>query len=403
MSSRANHDSRMRILIVGMAESVHVARWVGQILHEKWAVRVFPSNSPARVHPILEDLGVHVYSLDPLRSLMNRIRSAVVRLPFEVLRLSIRQIFPRPDRCAALRRVIRRFRPDIIHSIETQHAGYLVQQTKERHFDSAAFPTWLHTNWGSDIFLFGMLSQHEDRVRTVLRDCDYYSCEGQRDVDLARQFGFSKTVAGCFPNTGGFDIERIRGLRESQPPSRRRTILLKGYQGWTGRALVGIKALSLLGRELQGYSVLVFGNWRGIDVAIAAELLSANAGIPVRVLPYVGHDEMLELYASARAYIGLTISDGIGTSLLEAMAMGAFPIQSDTSMANEWIVHEQTGVIVPAEEPLCVSQWIRRALVDDRLVDSASTANWEVITRRADAQVLRRKTVDMYKVIGTRR
>lgn len=393
----------MRILIVGMAESVHLARWVGQIAQEEWTIRVFPSSSPARVHPMLGSLGIPVYTLDPLKSLMNRIGSKLLRLPFVALRLLSRQIAPPRDASGALRRVILRFRPDIIHSIETQHAGYLVQRTKERYFGSTSFPTWLHTNWGSDILLFGTLAAHKEKVRAVLRDCDYYSCEGQRDVDLARQFGFSKTVAGCFPNTGGFDLQRIRTLREAQPPSRRKTILVKGYQGWTGRALVAIKALALVGRELQGYSVVVFGNSGGVDLAIAAELLSVNAGIPVRVLPYVGHDQMLELYASARVYVGLTISDGISTSLLEAMALGAFPIQSDTSMANEWIVHDQTGAIVPAEEPLGVSQHIRRALFDDRLVDSAAAANWEVITRRADAQVLRRETVNMYKAIHARR
>ena len=36
-------------------------------------------------------------------------------------------------------------------------------------------------------------------------------------------------------------------------------------------------------------------------------------------------------------YIGASKSDGISTSFLEALCLGAYPIQTNTSCANEWI------------------------------------------------------------------
>jgi hypothetical protein len=47
--------------------------------------------------------------------------------------------------------------------------------------------------------------------------------------------------------------------------------------------------------------------------------------------------KILDYLSKSRIYIGASRSDGISTSLLEALCLGAFPIQTDTSCANEWI------------------------------------------------------------------
>jgi glycosyltransferase involved in cell wall biosynthesis len=46
---------------------------------------------------------------------------------------------------------------------------------------------------------------------------------------------------------------------------------------------------------------------------------------------------MHEKFANSRFYIGASRSDGISTSFLEALALGAYPIQTNTSCGNEWV------------------------------------------------------------------
>ncbi len=48
----------------------------------------------------------------------------------------------------------------------------------------------------------------------------------------------------------------------------------------------------------------------------------------------------------SRANIGFSKSDGISTSLLEAMTMGAFPIETGTACASDWIQDGVSGAIV---------------------------------------------------------
>src|SRR5262249_13105764 len=161
--------------------------------------------------------------------------------------------------------------------------------------------------------------------------CDFYSCECHRDVELARRFGFRGTVLPVYPVSGGFDLDYVTGLRTPGPTSKRRLIVLKGYQHFAGRALTGLAALRMCAADLHGFRVAIY---KAVpEVEMAAELFTHDTGIPVDIVPPCSHDDMLRLFGRARAYVGLSISDGISTSLLEAMAMGAFPIQSFTACA----------------------------------------------------------------------
>jgi hypothetical protein len=54
----------------------------------------------------------------------------------------------------------------------------------------------------------------------------------------------------------------------------------------------------------------------------------------------------LSYLSKARIYIGASKSDGISTSFLEALCLGAYPIQSNTSCANEWINLGFSGSII---------------------------------------------------------
>ena len=385
-----------------MSHSIHTCRWVNQITDQGWDVHLFPVDV-AEIHPGFKNVTVHelLYQRPPGLSSSTRVKGLKWPLPkgikvgyyaLETLQKSCTQI----DRTHRLANIIRRLKPDIVQSLEIQHAGYLTLEA--RNLLAGNFPTWIVTNWGSDIYLFGRLQAHADKIREVLESCDYYSCECQRDVQLAKQMGLKGEVLPVLTNTGGFDLTRVVQFRQSGPTSARRLILLKGYQHWAGRALVGLRAIALCARELQGYRVAVY--LANNDVKIAAELASQSTGIPIEVIPYCSHDDMLRLYGRARVSIGLSISDAISTSLLEAMVMGAFPIQSCTACADEWIVDGESGFIVPPEDPELIAAAILRAVSDDALVDHAAELNAQVSRERLDQNIIRPQVIAMYEKIA---
>jgi glycosyltransferase involved in cell wall biosynthesis len=395
--------SSPRLLFVAMPESVHTARWICQLAGQGWDIHLFPCYV-APVHKALRDVTVH----DVLVRLSGIDRS--VRLPgavpwpfaegervatygLHLLRHSRRLAPWRHDQAGRLARLVRRLKPDLVHSLEFQHSGYLTLESRE--ILGGRFPPWIVTNWGSDIYLFGRIPEHRDKIREVLACCDYYSCECRRDVDLARRHGFAGEVLPVIPNTGGFDLEKIHEIRQRGRTSERRLVVLKGYQGWAGRALVGIRALSLCADALGGYQLAIY--LASPDVRFAGSLFSESTGIPCKIVPYVPHEGILRLHGQARLSIGLSIGDAISTSMLEAMAMGSFPIQSSTACVEEWLQDGVSGLVVPPEDPEIVAAAIRRALTDDDLVDGAERINARVVADRLDQREVRKHVVEMYK------
>jgi glycosyltransferase involved in cell wall biosynthesis len=314
----------------------------------------------------------------------------------EGLETRLARLFPGLGRTARLARVIERVKPDIVHALEMQTGGYMTLAA--RSLLGAAFPAWIVSNWGCDLQLFGRLAEHEPRMRAILAQCDYYGAECARDLGLAREFGFAGETLPVLPNAGVFDLGRVRGFRSDGPTSQRRLILVKGYQDWHGRALVALRAIELAADRLAGYRVALF--LPSQPVKIAAELMSRRTNIPVEFVPFSSHDEIMRLHGQARISLGVSISDGIPSSLLEAVAMGSFPIQSDTSCANEWIVDGTTGFIVPGEDPQGVAEAIARAATDDALVDRAAALNAELADERLDAARVRPRVVEMYEKVA---
>jgi glycosyltransferase involved in cell wall biosynthesis len=161
---------------------------------------------------------------------------------------------------------------------------------------------------------------------------------------------------------------------------------------------VGLRAIALCAHELKGYRVAIYSAFP--DVKIAAELVSQSTGIPIDLIPPCSHDDMLRLYGRARIFIGLSISDAISTSFLEAIVMGAFPIQSFTGCANEWVVDGEMGFLVPPEDPEPIAAAIRRAVMDDALVDRAAELNARLARERIDQSVIRPQVLEMYKRVA---
>ena len=57
--------------------------------------------------------------------------------------------------------------------------------------------------------------------------------------------------------------------------------------------------------------------------------------------------------------------------MLEAMVCGAFPIQTNTSCADEWIVDGKSGFIVDPDNLMNLVSLIKTALIENSLVDGA--------------------------------
>jgi hypothetical protein len=364
-----------------MFDSIHSARWLEQFSHQKIDFVLFPSSPNRRVHPqlkaLLERNTTANYKIVPLGKWFG--------LPLWILDKFTNNFF----RGSLLRWTIRKHKPDILHALELQNAGYVSLRALSKEKPKSL--KFMVTNWGSDIFWFQRFPKHKVKIQKLMKLADDYSAECERDVLLARDLGFTGQAMPVIPNAGGFSEADFAIPRLT--PSERKTIALKGYHGWVGRAKVSLEAVREMSEELQGYKIIVYSANR--SVLKLAKQISKQTGLEIKAFGKgaMSHRQVLEMFAKSKIYVGLSESDGISTSMLEAMAMGAIPVQTSTACCDEWF--SDSGVAVHEITVPAVKDAIREGL---KLAEDPANAekNLETIKNRADAELVKKIALTFY-------
>ncbi|QGG96325.1 glycosyltransferase family 4 protein [Actinomarinicola tropica] len=379
----------MRLLIVGMPESIHLQRSTTLLEGLGWDVHVVAATS-ADWYRGFGDVTLHStrppgdLGPQPGARMVDHSRRAAELAP---LGLAARAVL--------LAEIIDDVAPDVVHSHQLTIAGAMAALAR-RHV-RRPFPRWVVSNWGSDLQFWARDPEWARVLRSILRDCDAYWCECHRDVGHAWREGFRGTVLPVLPVAGGIDLDEAGRRRAPGPTSARRSIALKGYDHLLGRGLVALDALDACGDLLEGYEVTVYAP-SGEHVVQAAHRLTQH-GAHVTVLRDVPYDEILAAHGRARTSIGLSVADGTSTAFLEALVGGSFPIQSRSACADEWIDDGTTGLLVDAQDVRAVHDAIRRALTDDDLVDEATPANDAAVRMHLDRREIARRTVAAYEQV----
>jgi len=375
-----------------MLDSIHLARWLEQFANEEIDFTLFPSKRFRGTHCKLKSL-----LTDNQKSARYKLASTkFVQYSgyLDYLENEVSGLFGvHNSRSQKLTRLLTCNQFDYIHAIEIQGAGYLLSDI---HSDLLKFSKIILTNWGSDIYYFKSLPNHLVKIKEILKIADYYSAECLRDYSLARELGFTGIELPCIPNAGGFDVTDL--LDGSNPPSSRSQILIKGYGGRFGRADLPISLIPWISEKYPSYTYLIYSVTPDI-LAIIKELPKEIKGKiriskVARALP---QKEMLNQFKASRIYIGCSESDGISTSFLEALVNGAYPIQTGTSCANEWVQKGASASIVrlvPAE----LQAAIENSLSDDQFVDQAAIENRLLAERELSSQVIKRQALTYYSV-----
>jgi glycosyltransferase involved in cell wall biosynthesis len=372
--------SRKRVVLVCMVDSIHVARWIAQFEPSEVEFTLFPSTPNRRVHAMIKDM----------MAKNGNIKIAPFDGKLSIPLWGMDLIFSDYVRGILLRGTLKRVKPDFVHALELQHGGYITSRALE---DTSIKTPFIATNYGSDIYWFQQFPKHLAKIKALLARADRYSAECNRDVELAKKYGFTGEVMPVFPNAGGFTEEQLN--RESIPTSQRKVIAIKGYEGWVGRASVAVEALYSLTAELASYKIIFYScNAKTIRLV---KRLKRKTGLNIEWhgKGELSHTQMLDLFASARIYIGVSLSDGISTSLLEAMAMGAFPIQTSTACVEDWFTSDYSGHRIVELDAQVIADAVESGLTADTRFQ---TQNWETILHLASTERLSALALAFYDI-----
>lgn len=196
-----------------------------------------------------------------------------------------------------------------------------------------------------------------------------------------------------YSECGGFEVNSSENLSASA--SQREILICKAYGGEFGLGALAFEAIEQILSCNFDIEVIAYSVTDDL-IPAALKLTHAHKNFTFfsRRRP-LSRELLLGYFMNSRVYLGLSRSDGISTSFLEALVSGAYPIQSGTSCANEWLSKGAVASIVPINLEHIISE-LTRALQDDDLVNSAQLSNLKVAELHLNSKTIRSKALTFY-------
>lgn len=376
----------MKILFISMP-SVHVIRWIENLKDTSFELYWFDVLGKGRLETIES---VHQFTNWKKRKMPYIKGEHFLNRKFPFLYDAL-QPFLEVTANEQLEKIIQEIQPDVIHSFEMQSCSYHILKTMSNYPNLK----WIYSCWGSDLFYYQNFKIHNVKIRQVLNRVDFLHTDCQRDFNIAKSLGFKGKHLDVIPGGTGYDLVALEKYKK--PLQERKIILVKGYQHQFGRGLVIVEALKEMQSDLQYYEIVVFGAHPTV-----IEYINQNK-LPFKAYSRNGlkHDELLELMGKSLIYIGNSISDGMPNTLLEAIVMGAFPIQSNPGGVTEEIIEdEKNGLLITnAEDTNEIKKTVLQALKQTEMIEIGFDLNRDIALKRLDYKINQQKVIALYQKV----
>ncbi|UCG51592.1 MAG: glycosyltransferase [Candidatus Latescibacterota bacterium] len=339
-------NEKKRILLLGDARQVHLKRWSRFLIDR--------------------DYDVMTLSLEPTNDIPGNHRQ--LRIP-KLLPDFVRY----PMALPAVRRIIHRFRPDLVNAHFTPNYGVIAAMS--------GFRPWVLSTWGSDIMVLPQRSSfHMKRTRFVVSRATFITSDAQVMSDRLIALGAEQERVLTFPF--GVDRDVFSPVVDSNRTDGPRVLSNRKIEPVYNIDII-VSAFSEVTRSLPDARLTVAGSGSLLK-KLRREAQRSEAARSVEFVGEVLHARVPGLLREHDLFVSIAKSDTTSVSLLEAMACGVFPIVSDIPANREWIRHGENGYVVPPSDARALARAIVDAWADPQLRDSAKKQNADLIAARAD-------------------
>ena len=156
-----------------------------------------------------------------------------------------------------------------------------------------------------------------------------------------------------------------------------------------------IDAAALVVREEPDARFVIFGDG---DLRAALERQVKDLHLDKHVLLPGFRADILTFIRSFDVFVMSSLAEGLGTSLLDAMALSKATVASDTGGIPEVVSHGVTGLLVPPRDHRALANAISALLKDPDLRERMGRAGLERAQRLFSAEQMIEKTLDVYHV-----
>lgn len=291
---------------------------------------------------------------------------------------------------------LQEIKPDVVHSFVMYLSVVPILKVMKKHPEIK----WIYSAWGSDLYYYRKREKELMEMKNAFPYIDYMFSDCNRDHKIAVENGLTGKFLGVFPGGGGYNLKMLD--INIQDFNDRKTILIKGYQGLHGRCLTVLKAISRFYEELKQYKIVIFGTNKEVFEFLKTSGLKDWENLVV--FEKIPHSEVVKLMGESLLYIGNSKSDGIPNTLLEAIVMGAFPIQSNPGGATaELIEHGKNGLLIENAENVPEIRGLLEMVFSGK-VDLKAGIDYNLKNLKPDLEreKIREKVLGKYEMIARR-
>ena len=235
---------------------------------------------------------------------------------------------------------------------------------------------------GSDVLLL------EGRLRRALTR----RCLTSAALVLANGRHLAERTRGLAPGARveplylGVDTRRF-APREARTPGPLRVVCTRGFsENYNNEQLVdAVAAMDADG--VPAFEVVFTSPGPTLAAAVARADRVLPPSLRARVTFHGGlpSETLEEVVRDADVFVSTSRSDGTATSLLEALACGAYPVLSDIPANREWVGEGAgEGALVPLDDPSALARALEGALRDADARERAASVNVARVRRLAD-------------------
>jgi L-malate glycosyltransferase len=362
----------LRVLLLSEISSVHTIKWANSLSAKNLDIMVFG------LKPGDEEL----YS--------NRVKIRATRISEELVSKPKGSLlkFPYISAIPKVRKLIKEFKPDIIHSHYISSYGIIGSLT--------GFHPLINSVWGSDIFTFPYKSfLHKKIIKYVLSKSDRILSTSRVMSEQTSIFTNKKIEVTPF----GIDTEQFVPFETESIFSQDEIVIgtIKGLEDQYGIDYL-LKSFQIVKQRMPGKPLKLLIAGKG---SLEQELknLSVELGIQDDVvftgeIPFVdvpAYHNMIDIFAA------LSISESFGVAVIEASSCEKPVVVSDSGGLPEVVEHNVSGIVVPQMDVEKAAEAFIKLIEDEQLRKKLGKAGRIRVKKLYDWNVCVQQMISIYQ------
>ena len=332
----------MKIIILSDANSIHTLRWVESLTNNNFDLLVFsffkPNKESRRKY---EKIGIKIVTPNLKSKITDLRRPNMSKIKY------IRSIFP-------LLKIIRNFKPDLIHAHYASSYGLIALLTR--------FKPFILSVWGSDIYDFPYKNFINKFLLKLVLQSATIVCSTSRAMKKIIENEYSRFDVKIVPF--GIDTDFFKPAEKTHNTFTVGTI--KSIEEHNGIESIIDSADEIINKYKKNIDFLIVGEG-SLEEAMKQKAINMNLKNNVTFTGFVTHSLVKKYYDRLSVFIAVSKRESFGVSILEAAGCEIPSITSNIGGLTEVNKNQQTGFVIKPGDPKELTKAILKLYEDEKL------------------------------------